>query len=414
MNITYLTWGETPRSYGVFGSQVIQQFYETSKEMLDDNFYFISAVPIIHSGLLREKWNYSKEIQKIRENLNTISFIKIPIYSTQNFFNSTKTTFELMHGISHVHLKNTFKKIKPDIVHCRSYHAAWAALEVKNKYKFNYKIVFDGRGLWPEETALKHNFSDTSIDYLFLKNIEKKLLSQCDVSIAVSDTMYNYYKKTGAKRTERIYLSSSTHKLAPLNLKKNRNDNTITFCYVGALSDDAWHQPEQLLELYKHLRTTLKRIQLIIVTTSNHSKIQKYFHDIPESEITYTSTKSIDELKAVLDKSDFGIMSYFKPLTKREKLLGNMVLAVKTVEYLSSGLPIIVNKSCGGAALVAEKYKVGIAYDFDTFKELTEEKINSLLREEVRQKSINTAKDLFDYKTNAQRYSNLYFSLLAK
>jgi hypothetical protein len=54
MKVVYLTWVETHRSYGVFGSQVIGQFVETQKLSPNDEFHFISAVPIIHSGLLRE------------------------------------------------------------------------------------------------------------------------------------------------------------------------------------------------------------------------------------------------------------------------------------------------------------------------------------------------------------------------
>src|SRR5690606_20724497 len=97
MKVVYLTWGETPRSYGVFGSQVIGQFVETQKCTQDDDFHFVSGVPIIHSGLIREKWNYRKEIDNIKLRLGKIPFIKIPIFVPQNFVNSSKRSFGLMH-----------------------------------------------------------------------------------------------------------------------------------------------------------------------------------------------------------------------------------------------------------------------------------------------------------------------------
>ena len=407
MKIAYLTWGETPRSYGVFGSQVLGQFIETKKEMPNDEFYFISAVPIIHSGLVREKLAYSKELKKIRKKLGIIKFLWIPIYTTQNFVNSNKLTFKLMHIIAHWYLKNHLKNIKPDIVHCRSYHAAWAALKVKEKYEFDYKIVFDGRGLWPEEIALKQNFSQDGKDYLFLKSIEKELLQKSDVCVAVSDTMMKHYEQLSARKIECIYLSASTDKLAPTTFTEKQKDEIISFCYVGALSEDTWHQPAQLLSLYHHVRSIVQKTRLIIVTTSNHDAIQEYFREIPENEITLTSIKSVEELKSILEKADFGILSYFVPSTIREELLGSMVLAVKTAEYLAAGLPVLVNDACGGAAHIVNKNQLGIAYNPSTFSELTQESIQIFLSKDKNQIS-NTAKSLFDYQNNAMKYAEIY------
>jgi hypothetical protein len=163
MKIIYLTWGETPRSYGVFGSQVINQLVSNYKSNKDSQFHLVSAVPLIHSGFVREKINYIDEIKKIKRSLGNISFSWIPIYATQNFINSNRFTFKLMHGLSHLHLLRKMKEIKPDIVHCRSYHAAWAAITIRDKYKLNYKVIFDGRDLWPEEMALKQCFSEQSL-----------------------------------------------------------------------------------------------------------------------------------------------------------------------------------------------------------------------------------------------------------
>ena len=412
MNVAYLTWGETPRSYGVFASQVIGQFVENYKISSKDDFYFISAVPIVHSGLVREKLKYFDELKKVKEKLGKIKFIWLPIYAIQNFVNSSKSTFGLMHGLAHWHLKNTLLRLNPDIVHCRSYHAAWAALQVKQKNNFEYKIIFDGRGLWPEEIALKREFSKDSEDYQFLKNIEKTLLSQCDATISVSDTMHQHYENIGVKRGELIYLSASVDKLAPSTFERNRENDTVTFCYVGALSEDTWHQPLQLLELYKHLRATVKKANLVIVTTSSHTKIKELFKEIPQNEVTYTSTKSIEELKLVLENVDFGLLSYFKPLSGEEQLLGRMVMAVKTAEYLAAGLPVMVNNTCGGAATVVEKYNAGVSYNQDTFNEITQETIQKLLEVNIPKNAVKVAEDLFDYKANAVRYVNLYENLL--
>ncbi|MBD3726939.1 MAG: glycosyltransferase, partial [Moraxella osloensis] len=339
MKVVYLTWGETPRAYGVFGSQVIGQFVETAKLSANDEFHFISAVPLIHSGLVREKWRYTTELSNVKERLGSVAFHWLPVVASQNFVNSSKSTFNLMHGISHRFLKRRLTKITPDIVHCRSYHAAWAAFSVRKKYGLNFKIIFDGRGLWPEEVALKRNWCKNSADYQFLKSIEKTLLSECDVSVSVSDTMHQHYLDLGAKNDQCIYLSADTVQLK-VNIDQLKPSETVRFCYVGALSKDTWHQPKGLVDLYRRLRTLFHKTQLTIVTTSNHEQLKAQFSEFPQEELLFTSTKTRLELKQVLAKQDFGLMTYFTPINEKEKLLGRVVLAVKTAEYFVAGLPM--------------------------------------------------------------------------
>jgi len=412
MKVVYLTWGETPRSYGVYGSQVLNQFIETFKITEDSEFYFIAGVPIIHSGLVREKISYFDEITKVKKKLSGINFHWLTLFSSQNFVNSNKRTFVLLHFISHYLLKLKLSKIKPDIVHCRSYHAAWAALRVKEKYHLNYKVIFDGRGLWPEEIALKNNYADDTTNYRFLKSIESKNLIKADISVAVSAPMAKHYTELGAENVKTIFLSSATKMLKSSGCESVGNKkNELVFCYVGALSVDTWHKPNELLKLYNHLRHILPNTKLMIVTTSNHDAIRKCFSDIPDDEVLITQTKTVNELKEKLDKADIGLMSYFAPLTSREVTLGSSVLAVKTAEYLAAGLPMLVNSYCGGAAEIVSDHSVGIAYDPSTYQELTSESIKLLLSNTMREKMQNLAYDLFDYKQNAKRYKNMYLEL---
>lgn len=410
MKVIYLTWGETPRSHGIFTSQVINQFVETYRcADSNDKFYFVSGVPIIHSGLIREKFSYFNELKVIRELLSKIKFSFIPIFTTQNFIDSSRLTFDLMHNISHLFLKNIVKSINPDVMHCRSYHAAYAALTVKNKYKFKYKVIFDARGLWPEEVALKKNYSIDSSNYIFLKNIEKKLLEECDITIAVSDTMAEHYKKIGVKDLRINYLSTDTDKLninRDLSLYENRS---INFCYVGALTNTTWHTIDELHSFYKYLRRICKS-NLFIITTSNHQDIKNKFLEF-ENEIKVTSTKSIYELKNILKKIDIGLLTYRKENNFPENLIGETMLGTKTVEYICSGIPVLVNKLCGGASKIIKNNDFGLTYNPFTYEEINIVNINFLLDKKI---DLEKGKELFDYKSNALKYYKIYKELLSK
>jgi glycosyltransferase involved in cell wall biosynthesis len=408
----YLTWGETPRSYGIYKSQVINQFIETKNLMDNDDFYFISAIPVIHSGLVREKFKYFNELKKVKEELKNIKFEIIPIYAPQNLVNSNKLTFKLMHFGSQYHLFNKIRKIDPDIIHCRSYHSAWAAQKVREKYNFNYKIIFDGRGLWPEEVSFKKNYTEDNKNYRYLKNIEKKLLESSDISIVVSDTMEEHYKKLNVKKVKCIYLSANTSILSPTNIVDTVLSKKIHFCYIGAISNDTWHQLSQLIKLYNHLRSIFDYTTLTIVTTSNHKNILQQIEDIPKEEIKLVSTKSVEELKNIIQNIDIGLLPYRDSSESLfSNLIGNTMLGTKTVEYLSAGLPVLVNNNCGGASMLIDKFSLGISYSPNTFVELTKNNILRLLSKEDRKRYINISKKLFDYQQNALKYKNIYQSL---
>lgn len=409
MNIVYLTWGETPRSYGVFGSQVIRQFSETKKTIPGAEFSFISAVPMIHSGMIREKFEYSKEIRIIKEKLDKINFFRIPIYASQNFVNSSKFTFKFMHFGAHKKLAYVLRQKNPDIVHCRGYHATYAAIQVREKYNLHYKVIFDARGLWPEEMALKKNYEFDNPNYLYLKNIENQLLKNSDALVTVSDTMANHYKKLSTIKVKNIYLSASTQELRTPSLKYKE---PITLVYVGALSDDTWHKPKSLVELYTKFKSAWDKTQLIIVTTSNHDSLYNAFQNFPLSEINITSTKTINELKAMLSQAHFACLPYFSPKNQREQLISETILAVKTVEYLSAGLPVLCNKYCGGASVIIDNNTVGISYDPNTKVEINHENMRKLINKETKERAIALAERLFDYKENARRYAKLYQQLI--
>jgi glycosyltransferase involved in cell wall biosynthesis len=407
MKVAYLTWGETPRSYGVFGSQVIGQLIETQKLLPNSEFHFISAVPIIHSGLLREKWRYFSELSMVKKKLGTVAFYWLPILTSQNFVNSSKATFKLMHGSAHWLLKNKLAKIGAEIVHCRSYHAAWAALTIRKKYGLNFKIIFDGRGPWPEEVAFKMNWSENSADYQFLKSIEKALLFECDVSVSVSDTMHQHYVDLGAKNDHCIYLCADTSQYK-VNFDQTHQNRRIRFCYVGALSKNTWHQPKSLVDLYRKLRTLYPKTQLTIVTTSSHNQLNAQFSEFPQEELVFTSTKRSLELKQLLEKQNFGIFTLFTPINKLEKIVARMGLGTKTAEYFSAGLPIICNAYSEGAANLIDNHGLGITYFPENVDSIKSEELLAYLNSGVREKCHAFAVKNFDYTLNARKYFELY------
>lgn len=409
MKVMYLTWGETPRSYGVFGSQVIEQFVQNKSFYPESAFCFVSAVPVIHSGFVREGISYKNELMKVQERLSDISFSWLPVMCSQNLVNSSRITFPFMHMLSHYLLNKKIKEFEPDIVHCRSYHAAWAALKVRARYSHSYKIVFDARGLWPEEICYKNGYAVDSLNHLFLKKIENELLQQCDVTISVSDAMQEHYEELGVRSSELIYLSADVQKFMYTgNAVRIENKNTINLCYVGALSETSWHSPQNLIDFFASFKAIKPNSHLTIVTTDNHKAILELLEGFDSSDYTLTSTRSTEDLSRILSDMDFGILPYRQVSDINEHLIGKTMLATKTAEYLAAGLPVIVNSSCHSVSLLLEKYDLGVSYDPADIHNLDTVRLFKYINPEERLRISSVAAKLFDYKLHAAQYKNVY------
>ena len=413
MKVTYLTWGETPRSYGVFGSQVIGQVRATRNFFPDVSIDLVSGVPIIHSGFIREKWRYARQISTIVKNLGGIPFTRVLILASQNFVYPSKNTFYLFHNIfTYFGLYRYLKKSKPNIVHCRGYHATVAALNLKERLQLSYKVIFDARGLWPEETLLKKGTLSAENDYQYFKDLERRLLENSDAIIAVSDTMAEYFAHLApeGKLIASVYLSANPG----LNVRQFQGlekDVSTTLGYVGALSEGTWHSPRDLLCLYQKFRQEVPNPKLLIVTTSDHDKIRECFNEVPPSEIEIVAAYSAEEVSQLLGKMNFGALPYLVPKSNHQKILAKSILAVKTAEYVMHGLPILCNQTCGGASYLISQNQLGITYNPNTLSEISRANLGLYMKDGITAQVQQRAKGLLSYESNAERLYSLYSQL---
>jgi glycosyltransferase involved in cell wall biosynthesis len=411
MKVIYLTWGETPRVSGVYGSQVLKQLRAIQDAIPSSEFLLVAGLPIVFSGIIREKFGYIKELRKVRHSLGNIKLCLLPVWAPQNF-GLSHAGWKYFHFMSDRILSSLVKKNAPDIVHCRSYHSAFAAIQARKHSGLNYKIIFDARGLFPEESLFRRAKNERSdADYHELKKIEQYLLNECDVTISVSDTMKFHYQKIGVNDCRTIYLSAPA-KILKKSKSIHQTRDKQTLCYVGALSNQTWHKPKMLFEVYKKYRQCVDTPHLLIITKSDYQSILKQRGDIPLEEIEITSISTPEELSVHLSNSTFGALPYFIPSTPCEYLIAETMLASKTAEYLTAGLPIIINRYCGGAKAFVESWGVGLVYNPENMEEISKESIETFLHEINRENICDLAESMFCYSVNAKKYERLYCDLM--
>jgi glycosyltransferase involved in cell wall biosynthesis len=409
MKIIYLTWGETPRSSGVYNSQVIQLLKHIQNHV---ELFLIAGLPIIHSGFFREKIFYFRVLNSIKKQFNrngTKKFFILPIFAVQTIIYPKIFIYKFIYFISINLLKNRILKIKPDIIHCRGYHSTNIAIKLKKRYNLKYKIIFDARGLAPGESVISTGTNLNSFTYSKLLGIEKENIFNSDLILAVSEPMYSYFKNNGALNVKTIYLSTRFNE-KKLQIKPHVSNDVLKFVYAGALDSKTWHKPQILLDLYKHIQIYFPTSVLRIVTNSPHKLIKDLIPKELISHIEFFSCNSSEEVLDILNQCDVGILSYFLPTSNIEFSVAETVFAIKTVEYLSAGLPVIVNKYCGGASRFIVENNLGWNYDPINIKNFNI-KIEDITRIK-KNIDIEFLKNQFSYQENTIRYLSIYKNLL--
>lgn len=141
LNAVYLTWGETPRSYGIYRSQVVETVAEIVRQDPDITHHLVAGLPIIHSGLVREKSAYGRELKTLRKVLGHTPLTTCLIPVPQTFVFPNRRNFGVIFIGAGLTLLPKLRRIKPDLVHCRSFLSTFIASDLRRRAGLDRKSV---------------------------------------------------------------------------------------------------------------------------------------------------------------------------------------------------------------------------------------------------------------------------------
>lgn len=320
------------------------------------------------------------------------------------------------------YLRNHIIKNDINLIHCRSYHAAIIALKVKNKFKLPVKIIFDTRGLFPEEGVFLGFYPYKSLSYRFWKYKEKELLKNCDIVVNVSEQFTEHIKSIiGEINTETIYTSIDQYiiykdlnlrELARIELNILEEEKALVYC--GSISLLGWHSIEALLSVYEVFQKTFIKTKLIILTQSSHEILRNQLNqnNLVEDDYRIIKSKNLEQTNKYLNAADYSCLPYRKNKNEVDRLIGHTMLATKTGEYLGTGLPLLVNENVGGAASLVNKHGLGIVYKEDRISDIGDA-IKNIENNynDISEKCIEVANKHFDIVKNAFKYIDIYKKL---
>lgn len=409
MNILYLTFGETPSKTGVYQSQVLD-LISSFENQTEHSLTLCSFVPLVNSGFVKMRTKYFEEIRRIKGDLKnkyTIHWMLAP----QNLIYSSGWLFYFFHLFTLKRLCKLIEVNDIDIIHCRSYHAAYAAVKVRAKFGLKVKIIFDPRGNFPEEICIKKGLDVKSKGYRFYKKIEENILSNVDSIVCLSKPMQKYFNSIIPGKCELIYANARLPS-RPVGKPNLVSDNEVKrLCYVGAIPESGWHKSTSLCDLYMAFRKSFPSTELVFITRTNKKDILKFFPEDIHLELVFYSVNSSEEVYDILSGMDFGALPFCKPSSEPERLVGDTMVGTKTLEYIACDIPVLANSLCGGASDIINEYNLGIVYDNEKIDSSINENellnFNKSFSGNIRN-GYSICSDKFSLEANCLKYSGLY------
>lgn len=427
-NLLYLTWGEVIVNDGLFANQVLELLKQIRLQDATLPMRLLSGIPLVNRYLVKAYRYFYAELTRVRSQLAEVqigfAYRLLPVLA--RWFHSQPYQLPF-YSFGQLHyLAKLARTQGVNLVHCRSYHATRLALLARTRYHLPYKVIFDTRGMFPEEAVLANYFSATSPAYRRWKALEQNLLQAADAVVNVSAT-FTQYISTLTTNPHLYTISTSTNLdlFQPNQTVRQSQRQLLQFApqakvllYVGSLGTKRrWHNIDNLIALYRIFQAEFSQSKLLIVTRSPHEPLAEALHQAGYQPDDYrlVAANSPQETSNYAQAADYAALSYYDVDSPLETQVGRTVIASKSGEYLGVGLPMLVNRTAGAAAQLVAAEGVGCVYTGGN-----EEAIREPLRQieanytAVQAKAVAVAHLHFDAASNARKYLALYQDLLTR
>jgi glycosyltransferase involved in cell wall biosynthesis len=325
--------------------------------------------------------------------------------------------WQLNRKVAKLHKQENF-----DMMHCRSYVAAEAAMRLS--LRTGVPFLFDMRGFWVDERVDSGlwNLKNPLYKYFYkiYKQKEKKYFSCSRHIISLTEKGKEELIKNYKVPDEKIsvipccadlnhfdYRKFSVFNKQSVKSKLGISENTKVLSYLGSLG--GWYMTEEMLDFFAILQKEISDAVFLFIT-----------HDDEESIISKAILKGIDrkaikvqpasrhEVPMYLSISDWSIFFIKNMYSKRASS------PTKQGEIMAMGIPIICNDIGDTGKIINDTHSGVVMTDFN--EQGYEEIVNSLKglllisKEHIRE----SAHKYYDLQSGVATYNKVYKKISGK
>jgi glycosyltransferase involved in cell wall biosynthesis len=310
--------------------------------------------------------------------------------------------------------KKEHKKHLFQIIHCRSYIAAFAGLFFKKKY--GVKFIFDMRGFWPEERVdgglwnLKNPVF--KFIYHYFKKKEKDFLLAADEVITLTHKAKEYLLQNKAYQKqsitvipccvdEKLFTPAAATERKAIRHQLGIGDDTFVLLYLGSIG--TWYLPDEMLQFFNTFSQHQAHAEFWFITKEN-----------PDMILEKAKSKGIDVSKIIIKSAERKeVVNYIRAADLGIFFIKNTFSKsasspVKQGEMMACGLPVVCNAGIGDTDFIVKKYNSGILVE-ELDERFYHKAISSLENVQFDTNHISAgAKDYFSLEQGIQKYVEVY------
>lgn len=314
------------------------------------------------------------------------------------------------------------KRLRPDVVHCRSYPATWIGTQVKRR--LTTKLICDTRALYPEEGATLEEGGKSSLldepSFAAWKRLEHTLFAAADSITMVSqpsvDILAEQYPQSAA-RMHAIPTTTRVPQLVTLTTwrRQTRQDLGLSQVQIAAYAG-SWLEPKPTASLIRLLQSADPNTAwhfVLLVAPQAMAAARRVISQLDLDDRSTVLSVPQPEVLSYLAGADIALQPVGAPdrahVDPRYLLTARTRLSIKLTEYLASGLPVLVSPWAGAAADLVRHHDLGLVYD-----ETSPDALAAWLarwreqREDFRRRAWRFANTHFAIEEVARRYLALY------
>ncbi len=251
---------------------------------------------------------------------------------------------------------------KYKIIHFRSYvpyAILWPFLIFSKS-----KIIFDTRGVMPEEVINQKKGLKPFLIFAYLKISEPILIYLSNVVVVVSRPFKKYLISSYGKKTKekiKVISTFSNKKDGPATIKfleKIKREKFI-ISYSGSLTK--WQKFDEVLDLYIELKNLFKDTHFLVLTPDVEIAKKKLSQKLPHEGFSVLFVKN-QKLIDYLSYSDLGL------LLRDNTIINRVSAPIKVKDYLNAGVPILASSMIGDTDYYFRKYNIGYSLESNDFR----------------------------------------------